>query len=250
MKLDARGKNHSPDDPNWFTTTHWSVVLKAAGGESPEAADALERLCRTYWYPLYAYCRWRGHKAEDSEDLTQEFFARLLQKNYLSGVGPEKGKFRSFLLTALSHFLCNERDKACAQKRGNGVAAISLDAEAAEGRFALEPVCQATPEKLFEQRWAATLLDEAFAQVREDYTQAGNTALFNELSKFLADKAASGNYDSVAQRLNMSSKAVSVAVHRLRRKYRECVRREVARTVASSADLEDEMQHLFSALTA
>jgi RNA polymerase sigma-70 factor (ECF subfamily) len=220
----------------------------AGRGTAPGADSALERLCRTYWYPLYAYTRWRGYSAEDGEDLTQEFFARLLQRNSLAEVGPEKGKFRSFLLAALNHFLANEYDRATARKRGHGQAPISLDAAAAEGMFALEPVCDLTPEKLFERRWAAELLDQAFKLLREEYEQAGKLALFDELSAFLTADAASGDYAPMAQRLNMGTGAVTVAVHRLRQKYRDCVRAQVAQTVATPADLEDEMRHLFAVL--
>jgi RNA polymerase sigma-70 factor (ECF subfamily) len=208
----------------------------------------MERLCSTYWYPLYAYIRWRGYAVEDGQDLTQEFFARLLEKNYLAQVGPEKGKFRSFLLKALKHFLANEYDRAAAQKRGKGVAPISLDAAAAEGMFALEPRCDLTPEILFERRWAATLLDQAFAQLRQEYAQAGKQALFQELHIFLTDDSGSGDYAPVAQRLKLTTGAVAVAVHRLRQKYRDCVRAQVAHTVATPAELEDEMRYLFSVL--
>ena len=236
------------DNAGWFTTTHWSVVLMAAHGAAPGAEAAMERLCRTYWYPLYSYVRRRGYSAEDGQDLTQEFFARLIEKNDIGHVGPAKGKFRSFLLSALNHFLANEYDRARAQKRGDGQVPISLDAAAAEGMFGLEPVCDLTPEKIFEQRWAATLLDRAFARLREEYTHAQKQPLFDELNSFLAENAASGDYQPVATRLNMAPGTVAVAVHRLRQQYRNCVRLEVAHTVASPADLEDEMRHLFAVL--
>jgi DNA-directed RNA polymerase specialized sigma24 family protein len=248
MPADILKKDLPLNEAGWFTTTHWSVVLTAGGDVTASADAAMERLCRTYWYPLYAYTRWRGYSAEDGEDLTQEFFARLLQKNFLAQVGPEKGKFRSFLLASLNHFLANDYDRATAQKRGRGQATISLDAAAAEGMFALEPVCERTPETLFDERWAAALLDQAFVRLRSEYTQAGKLALFNELSPFLTADSASGDYAPVAQRLNMGTGAVTVAVHRLRQKYRECVRAQVAETVASPADLEDEMRHLFAVL--
>jgi RNA polymerase sigma-70 factor (ECF subfamily) len=248
MLADEQNSEFPLDNAGWFRTTHWSVVLLAARGATPGADAAMERLCRTYWYPLYAYVRRRGCSAEDGQDLTQEFFARLVKKDYLDNVGPAKGKFRSFLLSALNHFLANEYDRAKAQKRGGGQVPISLDAAAAEGMFALEPVCDLTPDKIFEQRWAATLLDKAIARLREEYTQAQKQALFDELHPFLTEDAASGDYQPVADRLNMAPGAVAVAVHRLRQRYRECVRAEVADTVASPADLEDELRHLFAVL--
>jgi RNA polymerase sigma-70 factor (ECF subfamily) len=241
-------QNTGLDNAGWFTTTHWSVVLMAGRGAAPGADAAMERLCRTYWYPLYAYVRRRGYSAEDGQDLTQEFFARLLEKNHLGQVGPGKGKFRSFLLSALNHFLANEYDRARAQKRGEGQAPVSLDAAAAEGMFALEPVCDLTPEKVFEQRWAATLLEQAFARLREEYVQAEKQALFDELNAFLIEDARSGDYAPVAERLKMAPGAVAVAVHRMRKQYRDCVRAEVANTVASPAELEDEIRHLFAVL--
>ena len=248
MPANEQNTGFPPDQAGWFATTHWSVVLLAARGMAPGADAAMERLCRTYWYPLYSYVRRRGYSAEDGQDLTQEFFARLLAKNDLGQVGPEKGKFRSFLLSALNHFLANEYDRAKAQKRGAGQAPISLDAAAAEGMFGLEPVCDLTPEKIFEQRWAATLLEQAFARLQEEYTQSHKQALFTELKAFLTEGASSGDYAPVATRLNLAPGAVAVAVHRLRQRYRECVRAEVAQTVATAADLEDELRHLFAVL--
>jgi RNA polymerase sigma factor (sigma-70 family) len=236
------------DKAQWFTTTHWSVVLMAGRGPEPAADAALERLCRTYWYPLYAYVRRRGHGPEDAQDLTQEFFARLLERNYLGDVGPEKGKFRSFLLAALNHFLANEYDRAKALKRGGGQAPISLDAETAEGMFVLEPASDLTPEKIYEKRWAATLLDQAFSRLREEYTRAGKEDLFSELKAFLTEGAASGDYAPVAVRLRIAAGAVAVAVHRLRQRYRELVRSEVADTVANPTEMEAEMRYLFAVL--
>jgi RNA polymerase sigma-70 factor (ECF subfamily) len=236
------------DKAQWFTTTHWSVVLMAGRGPAPGADAALERLCRTYWYPLYAYVRRRGNGPEDAQDLTQEFFARLLERNYLGEVGPEKGKFRSFLLAALNHFLANEYDRARALKRGGGKAPISLDAETAEGLFLLEPATNLTPEKIFEKRWATTLLDQAFRRLRDDYTRTGKEEMFSELKAFLTEGAASGDYAPVAARLRIPPGAVAVAVHRLRQRYRELVRAEVADTVASPGEMEAEMRHLFAVL--
>ncbi len=249
MSQDAHDHSHLPPiEGGRFTTTHWSVILAAGQAASPDAESALQRLCSTYWYPLYAYLRRRGCKVEDAKDLTQEFFARLLKKNSLARVEPGRGKFRSFLLKSLEHFLADEYDRATAQKRGSGHAPISLDAAAAEGMFALEPVTDVTPEMLFERRWAVAVLDQAFAQLREEHQRAGNLDVFGELSVFLTDKA-TRDYGPVAQRLNMTTNAVTVAVHRLRQRYRDCVRAQVVQTVASPADLDDEMRHLFASLT-
>jgi RNA polymerase sigma-70 factor (ECF subfamily) len=236
------------DKAGWFTTTHWSVVLMAGHASSPGADAAMERLCKTYWHPLYGYVRRRGYGPEDAQDLTQAFFARLLEKNSFAGVGMEKGKFRSFLLSALNHFLANEADRARAQKRGEGKAPISLDAAAAEGMYSLEPVCDLTPEKIFEQRWAATLLDQAFGRLRQEYSAAGKQNLFAELSPFLTDGTGFGEYGPVAERLKMAPGTVAVAMHRLKQRYRECVREEVANTVTGPAELEEEMRHLFAVL--
>jgi RNA polymerase sigma-70 factor (ECF subfamily) len=236
------------DKSAWFTTTHWTMVLSARRSDSPQAAEALEKLCRTYWYPLYAYVRRRGHAPHDAQDLTQEFFARLLGNNYLGAVDREKGKFRSFLLASLNHFLSNERDRANAAKRGGGRTVISLDETVAEGQYQLEPASDVSPEKVFEQRWAVTLLDQAFKRLREEFAAAGKAELFDQLKPFLAEGASSGDYASVGAQLHMTPSAVAVAVHRLRQRYGELVRAEIANTVASPADIEDEMRHLLAVL--
>src|SRR5437868_2500654 len=168
----------------WFTTTHWSVVIAAGESGSPRAEAALEKLCRTYWYPLYAYVRRQGHGPHDAQDLTQGFFARLLEKNYLGVVEREKGKFRSFLLAALNHFLANERDRMNAAKRGGGKPLISLD-DTAENLFSLEPASNLSPEMTFEKQWATTLLEQAFSRVREEFVAAGKGPLFDRLKGFL-----------------------------------------------------------------
>jgi RNA polymerase sigma-70 factor (ECF subfamily) len=232
----------------WFTTTHWSVILTAGRSDSPQAEAALEKLCRTYWYPLYAYVRRQGFAADDAQDLTQEFFARLLEKNYLGSVERQKGKFRSFLLASLNHFLSNERDRARAAKRGGGKAPISLDELAAEDLFSQEPVSTLSPEKSFEKRWAITLLDQALARVREESESSGKGRLFDRLKVFLAGEAGPRDYAAVAPDLGMTPNAIAVTVHRMRNSYREMVRREIANTVSSPDEIEDEMRHLFSAL--
>jgi DNA-directed RNA polymerase specialized sigma24 family protein len=231
-----------------FATTHWSVVLAAGQAGSPKSAAALETLCRGYWYPLYAFVRRQGYSPHDAQDLTQAFFACLLEKKYLADVQRDKGKFRSFLLAALKHFLSHERDRARAAKRGGGQTPISLDEEAAEELFLLEPASQASPEAAFDKRWATALLERAFAQVREEFMASGKGLLFERLQTYLADGTSQGDYSAVAAELGMKANAVAVAVHRLRHRYREAVRAEVANTVADPAEIENEMRYLFAAL--
>ena len=231
-----------------FTATHWSVVLAARDGTSMQAARALEKLCRTYWYPLYAYVRRKGSSAHDAQDLTQGFFAHLLQRSFLENVGPQKGKFRSFLLAALNHFLSDEWDKSRAAKRGGGQTFISLDDDNAEELYLSEPDSAITAEKIFEQRWALTLLAQALARLRDEFTAAGKTREFDQLKVFLSTPTSDGAYDAVAVDLEMPAATVAVKVHRLRQRYGELIRAEIADTVASPADLEEEMAHLFDAV--
>jgi RNA polymerase sigma-70 factor (ECF subfamily) len=238
-----------PDRAQWFATTHWSVVLAARQAPSPEAEAALEALCRNYWYPLYAYVRRQGNPPHDAQDLTQAFFARLFEKDYLASVAPEKGKFRSFLLAALNHFLSNERARTQAARRGGGRPVISLDATDEESRYALEPVAPGSPESAFDRNWAVTLLERAFGTVREEFEKSGKGILFDKLKPFLAEGVSTGDYSTAAKELNLSANAVAVSVHRLRQKYREAVRAEVAQTVANPDQMDEEMQHLFAALT-
>ena len=218
-------------------------------GAAPESASALETLCRTYWYPLYAYVRRRGHSPEEAEDLTQEFFARLLASNDLSGVDRSKGKFRSFLLAAINHFLANEWDRATAAKRGGNQILISLDDENAEERYRMEPAAEVGPEKLFERSWARTLLAQGLARLRVEYAADGKTQQFEQIRCFLTEETGEGGYAAVAARLNMSTGAVAVAVHRMRQRYRELVRQEIAQTVTTPVELETEIRHLLAALS-
>ncbi len=231
-----------------FVTTHWSVVLTAGGSDSTRAQDALARLCQTYWYPLYAYVRRRGSSPHDAEDLTQEFFARLLRANYLGNAQREKGRFRWFLLSALKHFLANEWDRARAKKRGGGKAAISLNAEAAESRYTLEPADTLTAERIYERRWALTLLDQVLRTLEREHELTGKRELFDELRFCLTGERSKLPYAELAARLGMSEAAVKVAVHRLRRRYRELLRAEIANTVSSPEEVEDEIRHLFDVL--
>jgi RNA polymerase sigma-70 factor (ECF subfamily) len=234
--------------PHWFTTTHWSVVILAGDPNSPQAASALEKLCRTYWLPLYGYVRRQGYGPHDAQDLTQGFFVRLLRLKSFAELSREKGKFRTFLLASLKHFLADERDRVRAEKRGGGQPIISLDETEAEQRYLQVPSLDASPEKTFDRRWALTVMEEALARLRQEYTSSGKQELFSHLSAFLSSEANPGDYDALAPKLGMSAGSIGVTVHRLRQRYRECVRLELAQTVASPADLDEEMNYLFAVL--
>jgi RNA polymerase sigma-70 factor (ECF subfamily) len=234
--------------PDQFRTTHWTLIVAAQDRGSPEARAALAALCEAYWYPLYAFIRRQGHSTEQAQDLTQEFFARLLERHYLDVVDRERGKFRSFLLACCKHFLANEHDRANALKRGGGVAIRSLDCRAAEGRYRQEPAHALTPEKLFERRWALVLLQSVFVRLRKEHEQAGKLALFEQLKPFLAGDGRVSRYSQAAAALRLSSGAVKVAVHRLRRRYRELVYEEIGRTVDNPTLVEAEIRDLFAAL--
>ena len=223
--------------------------MTAAGNRlSPNAAAALETLCRAYWYPLYAYIRRKGVSAADAQDFTQEFFCQIIGKNSLQSVERSRGSFRSFLLASVNHLLANQWDKARACKRGGGKQILSLDAEAAEGRYVQEPAALDSAEKAFDRRWALTLLDRALARLRDEFAAEGKLAQFDLLKGFLSDVAGDGDYATLAEPLGLEAGAVAVAVHRLRVRYREIVRAEIAQTVPSEAELKAEMSHLFSIL--
>lgn len=230
-----------------FVTTHWSVVLAAGCSDTTRARDALARLCQTYWYPLYTYVRRRGYSPEDAEDLTQQFFARLLERKAMATVSPKKGKFRSFLLGAMNHFLADEWDKARAQKRG-GCKIISLDTAAAEMRYNQEPAETLTPEKAYDRRWALTLLEEVYRQLQQEYERNGKGALFEELRFCLTGQRSTIAYADLAKRLGLSESAVKVAVHRLRQRYRKLLRHLIAETVSTPDEAEEELRYLLRAL--
>jgi len=233
-----------------FVTTHWSVVLSARRNDTTRAHDALERLCRTYWYPLYAFVRRQGKSKEDAEDLTQEFFARLLQKDYLQAVSREKGRFRTFLLVALKRFLANDWDRSRAQKRGGGRRPLSLDTDLAEKRYRIEPADTLTADRIYERRWALTLIETAMADVRAEYLAAGKPDEFERLKSFLTADRNAIPYAELAASLGQNEGALRVAVHRLRKRFRERFRGEIAHTVASPEDIEAEVRHLMNALAA
>jgi DNA-directed RNA polymerase specialized sigma24 family protein len=235
--------------PGIFATTHWSVVLAAQNVDPPRAREALERLCRTYWYPLYAYLRRRGYGEHDAQDLTQGFFAHLFQRDWMQSVAREKGRFRSFLLASLNYFLADQRDRAMARKRGGGREVISLDAQQAEERYRLEPADERSPDKLFERRWAMTLLDQVLARLAQEFSDAGKSELFNRLRPFLVEGAGEKTYAETAREGGTTEEALKKAVQRMRRRYHQLFREEIAQTVASPDEVEEELRHLCAVLS-
>lgn len=230
-----------------FLTTHWSVVLTAQG-HSPAAQEALEKLCRGYWLPLYAFVRREGQGPEDAKDLTQEFFARLLERRDFDAVRREKGRLRSYLLVALKHFLSNERHRANAIKRGHGQQPISLDEIMAHQRNELEPANSLTAEQIYERRWALTVLDQVLARLGDEFRAAEKTPLFERLKELLADEPGRPTQAEIAAELVMTENAVKQAFHRLRERYRQILREEIAQTVATPGEIEDELRHLIAVL--
>ena len=231
-----------------FTTTHWTVVVAAGGQATAQAERALAELCRTYWYPLYAYVRRRGYGKPDAEDLTQGFFAAFLKRNYLGGLAAEKGRFRAFLLAAMKHYLANEWDRAGSLKRGAGQEFIALDAHDAESRYALEPQDELGADRIYERRWALLLLERVLGRLKRESAAAGRAAHFEELKGALSAADEALPYAGVAARLGTSEAAVKVAVHRLRKRYRELLRAEITPTVSCAAEVEDEVRYLFTVL--
>ena len=232
-----------------FSATHWSVVLAARGDDPSRARAALETLCRAYWYPLYAFLRRAGQGPHDAEDAVQGFFTACLEKNYLAAAEERKGRFRSFLLLALKRFLAKERDKSRAQKRGGGLKPIALDSLTAEQRYALEPANRLSADKLFERRWALTLLEQVLRRLREEQEAAGRLDAFEQLKEFLLAGGRGTPYAELAGRLGTSEGAVKVAVHRLRQRYRQLLEEEIANTVSSPKEIEDERRYLLAVLS-
>ncbi|MBN8248402.1 MAG: sigma-70 family RNA polymerase sigma factor [Verrucomicrobia bacterium] len=230
-----------------FATTRWTLVLAAGDEASSDGREALEQLCRGYWFPLYAYIRRRGHDPHTAQDLTQGFFARLLERNDLGRITREGGRFRSFLLTALNHFLVNEHERATAQKRGRGHPVVSLDDDQAEDRYRREPSHAESPDRLFERQWAMALMEEAMNRLTAE--QAGG-ATYPALRPFLSREPVAGEYAALAARLGLAPGTLAVQVHRLRERYRQLVRSAVADTVESPLEVDAEMRHLLAALGA
>jgi len=249
MKSTDLNQVQSATAPGVFATTHWSVVLAAADDDSPRAAAALAQLCQVYWHPLYAFVRRQGANPHEAEDLTQEFFARLLDKNFIASASQEKGRFRSFLLVALKRFLINERERAMAQKRGGGQPTIPLDIERAEATYRSEPVDAMTADRIYERRWALALLDHVLETLRAEAEADGKTEFFEALKVFLCGEKSAESQASIGQRFGMSEGAVKAAVHRLRVRYRERLRAEVATTVAHPSEIDAELRHLLAVLS-
>jgi RNA polymerase sigma factor (sigma-70 family) len=235
-----------------FHTTRWTIVMKAAQSQAPGGKSALAQLCRTYWYPLYIFARRRGYSPDDAQDLTQGFFLDLLKHRALASVDRLKGKFRSFLLASFQNHLSDQADHACRIKRGGGREFVRLDAEEAEQRYRLEPVECLTAEKLFDARWAITLLAETLNRVRQEYANEGKTSIFEALRVFLdpANTRAPPSYDEVADQLQVSTGAVKTLIHRLRKRYTALLREEVGRTVSDPAEVDDEIHALCESLIA
>lgn len=231
-----------------FATTRWSVVIAAGHRKDPVAEAALAGLCDAYWLPLYEFARRRGYSAADAGDVTQGFFAQLLEKEFLQSVDPERGRFRSFLLTAFKRFLSKERDHHRALKRGGTAHPVSLDVERAESRFRIEPIEDRTPESLFERRWAIMLLDRVLSLLEAEFQQKGKQQFFTMCRGCLTGLGMDEQYVAIATACGMTEAAVKVAVHRMRARYRELLLAEIAQTVASEADVEDELRALMNAV--
>ena len=224
--------------------------MQAGGEDAPRAAQALEQLCRTYWYPLYAFIRRKGLSAHDAQDLTQAFFARFLEKNYVAQADRERGRFRTYLLAALTHFLSDEWRKGRRLKRGGGREIGSFDAASAEERYRSEPIDQLDAAKLYERRWVTTLFDTVLARMEEEFEDSGKGARFESLKDYLTASDSALSYAQLALQLGLTEDAVKQAVHRMRRRYRELFREEIAQTVAGPGEVEDELKHIFAVLSA
>ena len=235
-------------NPRIFPATRWTLVLAAGATPSPVSAAALEQLCASYWFPLYAYVRRRGHSPLDAEDLTQEFFARLLEHRWIARADRDRGRFRSFLLMAMQRFLAKEWAKAKTLKRGGGARPVQFQLDTAETRYSREPADTSTPEQLYEKQWALMMLESVLKQLRDDYTRDGKGLLFETLEPCLIGRRETQPYAVLALQLGMSEAAVKMAVSRLRARYREILQQELLQTVASPADVDGELRHLFRVL--
>lgn len=238
----------SPAHPAVFVTTHWSVVLTAGRSDTTQAHEALSRLCETYWYPLYAYLRRRGYPAENAQDSTQEFFRRLLVGNWVADADRAKGRFRTFLLTAMTRFLANEWDRARAQKRGHGTVPVPLDTTIGESRYCTDADHALTPDRLYDRQWALTLLDRALTRLEAEHRRLGKADEFAVLSSALTADRGDIPYAKVAMQLDLNEAAVRMKVHRLRKRFREVFREEIAQTVSRPSEVNEEIRHLLAAL--
>lgn len=246
METDASPNLQEPVPRAGFVTTHWSVILAAKETASPQAMSALETLCRTYWYPLYAFARRKGHSPEDAKDLAQGYFCQLLDKDYLHSVQPQLGKFRTFLLTSFQHFLANEWDRSQTQKRGGGYCLISLDEDRGEEAYRQEPITDLTPEKLFDRRWAIALLELTLQRLEEEAAQAGKSPLFQALKGMITGGGEAGDYAIIARQMGLSEGSLRVAAHRLRQRYRELLIEEITNTVSHPREINEELAYLMS----
>ena len=237
------------DAPAYFTSTHWSIVLDAQS-ESPAAQEALEKLCRIYWRPIYGFVQRQGIAPEEAEDVTQAFFADLLEHKSLAAVRKEKGRFRSYLLGALKYFLADERRRAMAIKRGKGQRLIPLEELSADERTEMEPADPVTAEQIYERRWASTVLEHVLGLLKNEYVAAGNAMLFDSLKQLLPDEPEAPSQADIAGRLSMTDNAVRQAFHRFRQRYQLLLREEIAHTVATPGDIEDELRHLIAVVRA
>jgi RNA polymerase sigma-70 factor (ECF subfamily) len=238
---------HTLPGPSRFPTTRWTLVVAAGDPHRKEARSALVSLCENYWYPLYAYLRRRGYRADEAQDLTQEFFIRVLEGRYLDRADPEKGRFRSFILTSLKFFVADEEDRHRARKRGGGML-VPLEFSSGEERYQREPAHDETPERIFERRWALSLIDRVVEKLREEFVQHGRPEHFERLKVFLLGQSDTP-YAALAQEMNTSEGALKVAIHRLRKRYRELFRQEIADTVADPVEVESELRYLAAVLT-
>ena len=235
-------------EPKSFATTHWSLVAEAGGIASPECHAALSTLCELYWYPLYAFVRRKGYQAAEAQDLTQSFFAELLEKDRLQLVDRQRGRFRSFLLASLNNFISNQRRAATAQKRGGRQDVLSIDFDDGETRYQREPVDKETPETIFERRWTMTLLDRAIGRLRSEFEASGKLALFDQLKLHLGGDPEAIAYGELAESLQMTTGAVKAAAHRMRKRCRDLLRAEIAQTVSDLGEIDDELHELFASL--
>jgi len=248
--MDESGDTGAPSAPDRsaFPQTRWSLVVSARDQDSPAAERALSELCELYWFPLYCFVRRKGHSPQDAEDLTQEFFRLVIEKNFLATADAERGKLRSFLLTAMKHFLSDSWRAGNAQKRGGGKVILSLDQKTAEDRYLIEPSHEQTPEALFELHWAQNLLDQIMTKLRAVYHDLGKSDLFEALHEFIAWNSAEGSYGEASAKLGITEGTARVTVFRMRKRYGELLRAQIEETVASPEDVAGELQHIFKIL--
>ncbi len=248
MLVGMSNEPHNPELPGAarFATTRWSIVNSAGHDSSADSRVALESLCQAYWFPLYAYVRRRVDNVEEANDLTQAFFERLLEKNYLAQANPERGLFRSFLITSFKHFLAKEWKKTRAQKRGGGRTVLSLDFQQGDSRISHEPTCDQTPDQIYERQWAMTLLARVVDRLRAEYKDAGKPELFEHLKDFIIGQYSEITYADVAEAVGSTEAAMKMTAHRMRRRYRELLREEIAEIVAKPEDIDEEIRNLFS----